>query len=331
MSKISLTSSNSSPALKPAAREPAGPAVADAEVASVREFTRFYTNVLGLLREGLLDTPYSLTEARIIFELAREDQTEAGQLRRWLDIDAGYLSRILARFEADGIVRRWRSPQDARRQLIGLTAAGRAVFGKLDALSADQIRGLLARLSPPARTRLTSAMAAIREILAGPPRADGLVLRAPLPGELGWVVQRNGALYAAEYGWDETYEALVARIVADYAARADRKREAAWIAEAGGQPVGCVFCMRKSDEVAQLRLLLVEPHARGMGIGERLIAECVTFARRSGYHEIVLWTNDVLAAARRIYERAGFELAGSAEHHSFGRDLVGQDWRLPLA
>ncbi len=313
------------------AGESAGHAVADADVAAVREFNRFYTNVLGLLREGLLDTPYSLTEARIIFELARGDRTEAGELRRWLDIDAGYLSRILARFEADGIVSRSRSPRDARRQEIGLTDAGLAVFAKLDALSAGQIRGLLARLPVPARTRLTGAMAGIRETLDGAPRPGALVLRAPLPGDLGWVVQRNGALYAAEYGWDETYEALVARIVADYAARADGKREAAWIAEAGGRPVGCVFCMRASDETAQLRLLLVEPDARGMGVGARLVADCVAFARRSGYREIVLWTNDVLHAARRIYERAGFELAGSAPHHSFGHDLVGQDWRLPLA
>ena len=305
--------------------------VTDAEVAAVRDFNRFYTNVLGWLREGLLDTPYSLTEARVIFELAREDQTEAGQLRRWLDIDAGYLSRILARFEADGIVGRSRSPQDARRQVIGLTATGRAVFAKLDALSASQVRGLLAGLPAGRRASLLSGMAGIREALDGAPGRDTLVLRAPVPGELGWVVQRNGARYAAEYGWDESYEALVARIVADYAARADNTREAAWIAEAGGQPVGCVFCMCKSDDVAQLRLLLVEPQARGMGIGERLVAECVAFARRRGYREIVLWTNDVLHAARRIYERAGFELTGSQPHHSFGHDLVGQDWRLPLA
>ncbi len=325
MSKTSLTSASNS-----SAGEPTAEGVADAEVAAVREFNRFYTNVLGLLREGLLDTPYSLTEARVIFELAREDRTEAGELRRWLDIDAGYLSRILARFETDGIVSRSRSPQDARRQVIGLTATGRAVFAKLDALAAGQVRGLLAGLPAPGRASLTAAMAGIREILDGVPRTDALVLRAPLPGELGWVVQRNGALYAAEYGWDESYEALVAQIVADYAARADREREAAWIAEVAGQPAGCVFCMRKSDDVAQLRLLLVEPHARGRGIGERLVADCVAFARRSGYREIVLWTNDVLHAARRIYQRAGFELAGSQPHHSFGHDLVGQDWRLPL-
>jgi DNA-binding MarR family transcriptional regulator/GNAT superfamily N-acetyltransferase len=302
----------------------------DPEVAAVRDFNRFYTNVLGLLREGLLDTPYSLTEARIIFELAREDRTEAGQLRRWLDIDAGYLSRILARFEADGIVSRSRSPQDARRQVIGLTSTGRAVFAKLDALSASQIRSLLAGLPAGRRAALLSAMAGIREALDSTPRGETLVLRAPGPGDLGWVVQRNAALYAAEYGWDSSYEALVARIVADYAGRADHKREAAWIAELDGRPAGCVFCMRKSEEVAQLRLLLVEPHARGRGIGERLVAECVSFARRTGYREIVLWTNDVLHAARRIYQRAGFELIGSEEHHSFGHDLVAQDWRLPL-
>jgi DNA-binding MarR family transcriptional regulator/N-acetylglutamate synthase-like GNAT family acetyltransferase len=305
--------------------------VTDGEVAAVREFNRFYTNVLGLLREGLLDTPYSLTEARVIFELARADQTETSQLRRWLDIDAGYLSRILARFEADGIVSRSRSAADARRQVIGLTATGRAAFATLDALSAGQIRGLLAGLPAGRRASLVSAMAGITEILGGAPRRDTLMLRAPVPGELGWVVQRHGALYAAEYGWDESFEALVARIVADYAARADRKREAAWIVEADGQPAGCVFCMRKSDDVAQLRLLLVEPQARGRGVGERLVAQCVGFARRRGYREIVLWTNDVLHAARRIYQRAGFELVASEEHHSFGHDLVAQDWRLPLA
>ena len=322
MSKTSLTSASSS---GPAAKE-----VADPEVAAVRDFNRFYTNVLGLLREGLLDTPYSLTEARVIFELAREDRTEAGQLRRWLDIDAGYLSRILARFEADGIVSRSRSPQDARRQVIGLTATGRAVFAKLDALSASQIRGLLAGLPAGRRAALLSAMAGIREALDSTPRGETLVLRAPVPGDLGWVVQRNAALYAAEYGWDESYEALVARIVADYAARADRGHEAAWIAELDGQPAGCVFCMRKDDRTAQLRLLLVEPAARGLGLGERLVAECLAFARRAGYREIVLWTNDILAAARRIYQRAGFELVDSEPHHSFGHDLVGQNWRLSL-
>src|SRR5215831_14008354 len=302
-----------------------------ADVAAVREFNRFYTGVLGLLREGLLDTPYSLTEARIIFELTRQDQVEVAEVRRWLDLDPGYLSRILARFEADGLVRKSRSASDARRQVIALTPAGRAVSGRLDALSSDQIRGLLAPIPAGRRSRLTSAMAGIREVLGGAAAPATVVLRPPAPGDLGWVIQRNAALYAAEYGWDETYEALVARIVADYAARGDRAGEAAWIAELRGEPVGCVFCMRKSDQTAQLRLLLVEPSARGMGIGDRLVAECLAFARRAGYRDIVLWTNDVLHAARRIYERAGFELVRADPHRSFGHDLVGQDWRLALA
>jgi DNA-binding MarR family transcriptional regulator/GNAT superfamily N-acetyltransferase len=303
----------------------------DDEIAAVREFNRFYTSVLGLLREGLLDTPYSLTEARIIFELARQDEVEVAAIRRWLDLDPGYLSRMLARFEADGLVRKARSPGDGRRQVIGLTPAGRAVFAKLDALSSDQVRALLSPIPAGRRSRLTAAMAGIREVLENAAPAATVVLRPPAPGDLGWVVQRNGALYAAEYGWDETYEALVARIVADYAARGDRAGEAAWIAELRGEPVGCVFCMRKTGQTAQLRLLLVEPSARGMGIGERLVTECLAFARRAGYREIVLWTNDVLDAARRIYQRAGFELVRSGPHHSFGHDLVGQDWRLALA
>jgi DNA-binding MarR family transcriptional regulator/GNAT superfamily N-acetyltransferase len=304
--------------------------VTDGQVAAVREFNRFYTNVIGLLREGLLDTPYSLTEARILFELARDAEAETTLLRRRLDIDAGYLSRLLARFEDDGLVRRARSPADGRRQVIGLTAAGRAVFTNLDARSGDQIRALLAALSPEDRRRLTGAMASIREIIEPAPAPAMFLLRPPAPGDLGWVVQWHGALYAAEYGWDVSFEALVARIVADYAARGDRTGESGWIAELGGEPAGCVFCMRKTGATAQLRLLLVEPRARGLGMGGRLVAECVSFARRAGYREIVLWTNDVLHAARRIYQRAGFQLAGSRPHHSFGHDLVGQDWRLPL-
>ncbi len=327
MSSISLTPSTNLAGTEVAE---ADRPVADGDVAAVREFTRFYTRLLGLLREGLLDTPYSMTEARIIFELARQDEAEVAEMRRWLDLDAGYLSRILTRFEADGLVRRSRSPGDGRRQVIALTQTGRAVFGRLDALSSEQIRGLLGPIPPGRRDRLTAAMAGIREILSGTPGANTVVLRPPVPGDLGWVVQRNGALYAAEYGWDDTYEALVARIVADYAGRADAAGEAAWIAEVAGERAGCVFCMRKDDRTAQLRLLLVEPSARGMGIGGRLVDECLAFARRAGYREIVLWTNDVLHAARRIYQRAGFELIASQPHHSFGHDLVGQDWRLAL-
>ena len=326
MSSDSLTSS----ATAAAPDGPAGP-VTDGQVAAVREFNRFYTGVIGLLREGLLGTPYSLTEARVLFELARDDAVELADLRRWLDIDAGYLSRLLARFEADGMVSRTRSPADGRRQVIGLTGPGRAVQADLDARSGAQIRALLAALTPDGRQRLAGAMASIREIIGPAPAPAAFVLRPPVPGDLGWVVQRHGALYAAEYGWDASFEALVARIVADYAARGDHRREAAWIAELGGEPAGCVFCMRQTGTTAQLRLLLVEPRARGLGMGGRLVAECVSFARRAGYREMVLWTNDVLDAARRIYQRAGFRLAGSEPHHSFGHDLVGQDWRLPLA
>jgi DNA-binding MarR family transcriptional regulator/N-acetylglutamate synthase-like GNAT family acetyltransferase len=326
MSNDSLTSS-----VNAAGQDGPADPVTDGQVTAVREFNRFYTNVIGLLREGLLDTPYSLTEARVLFELAREDAVEVAHLRRWLDIDAGYLSRLLARFEADRLVTRTRSPADGRRQVIGLTAAGRAVSAKLDSRSGGQIRALLAALTPDGRQRLTRAMASIREIIEPAPRPAAFVLRQPAPGELGWVVQRHGALYAAEYGWDASFEALVARIVADFAARDADGRESAWIAELDGEPAGCVFCMRKTGTTAQLRLLLVEPRARGLGMGGRLVAECISFARGGGYHEIVLWTNDVLHAARRIYQRAGFQLAGSQPHHSFGHDLVGEDWRLPLA
>lgn len=300
------------------------------QVAAVREFSRFYTTVLGLLREGLLDTPYSLTEARLIFELARADQAEVTRLRKSLDIDAGYLSRILARFEADGLITRQRSLSDGRQQVITLTEPGRAAFLMLDSRSAGQVSALLSRLSPADRRRLTGAMATVREIIDGAPRPAVIVLRAPRPGDLGWVVHRHGALYAREYGWDDTFEALVARIVADYATGHDPEREAAWIAEVDGEPAGCVFCVRKSHTTAQLRLLLVEPNIRGMGMGGRLVAECVDFARHAGYAEVALWTNDVLTEARRIYQRSGFQLVGTEQHHSFGQDLTGQTWRLAL-
>jgi DNA-binding MarR family transcriptional regulator/N-acetylglutamate synthase-like GNAT family acetyltransferase len=305
----------------------------------VREFNRVYTNMIGLLRGGYLDSPYSLTEARVLFELAQAGETERQEtergeteisaLRRSVDIDAGYLSRILARFEADGLITRRRSDTDARRRVIALTSAGEHAFRGLDQRSAEQIGELLDQLTEADQQRLTGAMATIQEITGPRDQPAAFVLRSPRPGDLGWVVQRNGAIYAQEYGWDASYEALVARIVADYSGRAD-PREAGWIAELDGAPVGCVFCMRKDDSTAQLRLLLVEPAARGLGAGERLVAECLAFARRTGYPEIVLWTNDILGAARRIYQRLGFELVDSEPHHSFGHDLIGQNWRLSL-
>ncbi|MCW2907421.1 MAG: yjgM [Actinomycetia bacterium] len=309
--------------------------VRDGRIRAVREFNRVYTNMIGLLRGGYLDSPYSLTEARVLFELAQGGKTGRGEseisaLRRSLDIDAGYLSRILARFEADGVIARRRSDTDARRRVITLTSAGEHALRGLDQRSGEQIGELLDQLTEAGQQRLTAAMATIQEITEPRNRPAAFVLRSPRPGDLGWVVQRNGALYAQEYGWDASYEALVARIVADYAARAD-PREAGWIAELDGMPVGCVFCMRKDDSTAQLRLLLVDPAARGLGLGERLVAECLAFARRAGYPEIVLWTNDILAEARRIYQRFGFELVDSDPHYSFGHDLVGQNWRLSLA
>ena len=295
-------------------------------VATVRAFNRFYTNVIGVLREGLLQTPYSLTEARVIFELAQRTTADVADLRRTLDIDAGYLSRILARFDADGVATRERSATDGRRQVIQLTDRGRAVFEMLNARSADENRKLLSGLGEEEQRRLVAAMGTIREVLEDTPQPRAFVLRAPEPGEYGWVVQRHGALYAQEYGWDETFEALVARIVADFVEHRDPRRENAWIAEVDGEPAGCVFCVKRDEKTAQLRLLLVDPRTRGMGIGTRLVEECLRFARRAGYEEIMLWTNDVLEEARHIYERAGFELVEEERHHSFGHDLVGQNW-----
>ena len=303
---------------------------AEDRIATVREFNRFYTNVLGLLQEGLVQTPYSLAEARVIFELAAAGQSDATELRRSLDIDAGYLSRVLARLEASGLISRRQSVADGRRQVIMLTEPGLAAFRMLDGRSSGQIADLLSHIPDAGQRRLTSAMATVREVLEGRPRPAGYVLRAPRPGDLGWVIRQHGAVYADEYRWDASFEALVARIVADYAERHDPRREAAWIAEVNGEPAGCVFCVRKSDTTGQLRLLLVDPAARGLGIGARLVDECITFARGAGYDDLVLWTNDVLTAARRVYQKAGFELVHLERHHGFGHDLTSQTWRLAL-
>jgi DNA-binding MarR family transcriptional regulator/GNAT superfamily N-acetyltransferase len=300
-------------------------------VAAVRAFNRFYTARIGALRDGLLRTPHSLTEARVLYELGQREVTEVADLRREMDIDAGFLSRLLARLQRDGLVARERSTDDARRQRIRLTEEGRAAFAELDRRSAQEIGAVLGALSEDDQRRLIAAMDVVHEVLgeAGP-QQGGFVLRAPGPGDLGWIVQAHGAMYAQQYGWDETFEALVARIVADYAAAHDPRREAAWIAEVDGELAGCVLCVRRDDDTAQLRLLLVTPRARGRGIGGRLIDECLRFAERAGYRRITLWTNDVLHEARRLYERAGFELVESAPHHSFGHDLVEQTWARDL-
>jgi DNA-binding MarR family transcriptional regulator/GNAT superfamily N-acetyltransferase len=295
-------------------------------VAAVRAFNRFYTPIIGVLREGLLQTPFSLAEARVIFELAQQDELASSELRRTLGLDAGYLSRVLARLEAGGLIARERAASDGRRQILRLSAAGRAAFELLDARSAEEIGTLLSRLTEDNQRRLVTVMETIQEILGGQPQPRSFVLRTLVPGDFGWVIYRHGVLYAEEYGWDETFEALVARIVADYVANRDPRRENAWIAEVDGERAGCVFCVKREQTVAQLRLLLVEPQARGMGVGTRLVEECLRFARRAGYERIMLWTNDVLLDARRIYERAGFRLAEEGKHHSFGHDLVEQTW-----
>ncbi len=300
-------------------------------VAALRAFNRFYTGHLGILGPGYLSTPHTLAEARVLFELGQEEQIEVSALRERMRIDAGHLSRLLARLERRGLVARERSAADARRQLARLTPAGEADFALLDRRSAEETGARLDGLGDAERRRLVAALAEVRRLLEPAAAAPAVVLRPPRAGDLGWIVARHGQLYAEEHGWDAGFEALVARIVADYAEDHDPAREAAWIAEVDAQPAGCVLCVRgDGDGVAKLRLLLVEPRARGLGLGARLVDECIAFARRAGYRELTLWTNDPLVHARRIYEPAGFTLVAEAPHRSFGHDLVGQTWSLAL-
>ncbi|MDQ4059377.1 MAG: bifunctional helix-turn-helix transcriptional regulator/GNAT family N-acetyltransferase [Actinomycetota bacterium] len=298
-------------------------------VAHLRAFNRLYTEVLGLLAEGLLDTPYSLPESRVLFELGSGGAASPSVLAERLRLDLGYVSRLLASLRRRGLVTRTTSKEDRRRKVVSLTREGRRAFQGLDGKSSAQIRRLLDRLSEDGQERLVACTKEIDGLLGGK-KARAIVLREPHSGDFGWVVQRHGDLYRSEYGWDETFEALVARIVADYIENRDPVREAAWIAEVNGQRVGCVFCMKKDEDVAQLRILLVEPATRGMGIGTRLVEECIRFARRAGYKQMMLWTNDVLVSARRIYEAAGFRMVEEEKHRSFGHDLVGQNWYLEL-
>ncbi|GAA4549233.1 GNAT family N-acetyltransferase [Streptomyces collinus] len=303
-------------------------------VQDIRSFNRFYTNVIGALDYGRrLYAPYTLTESRVLYELAHAPRTDAADLRAQLHLDAGYLTRILNKFEEDGLVERGPSETDPRRRSVTLTGPGREAAALLDERARQSVGEMLDTVRAEDRPRLAEAMRTVRTILGEgrAPRPEDVVLREPAPGDLGWIVQRNAALYAAEYGFDADYEGLVARIVADYAEDRDPRRERTWIAELDGRPVGCVMCLRDdAPGAARLRLLLVEPDARGLGIGDRLVGTLVGFAREAGYREVVLWTNDVLAAARRIYQRHGFVLVAEKPHHSFGQDLTGQDWRLDL-
>lgn len=306
------------------------PVVPAERISAVREFNRMYTKIIGLLDERMLSTPYSLTEVRVMFELAQRDTLPVTLLRQTLGLDPGYLSRLLARFESDGLVARERSANDGRAQVVSLTPAGKEVFAKLDSISSEHVGQLLAALSERNQRSLVQAMDTIRVRLGDRPRPETVVLRPPRVGDYGWIIHRHGAVYAQEYGFDASFEALTARVVADYLDEHDPHREAGWVADLHGEPAGCVFCVRKDDRTAKLRLLLVEPSARGHGIGSRLVKECVSFARGAGYRAMELWTVDVLIAARRIYQHEGFQLIAEKPGQHFGQALSGQTWRLEL-
>ena len=300
-------------------------------VESVRRFNRFYTKRIGLLSEHILKSQFSLAEARVIYELAQREKATATELGGELGLDAGYLSRLLAAFKKRGLIARKPSETDGRQSVIWLTEKGRKAFAELNGRSHNDIEALLGRLSPVEQSRLIEAMRVIEGLLgAQPERKVPYIIRPHQPGDMGWVTHRHGVIYNEEYGWDEEFEALVAEITAKFIRNYDPKCERCWIAERGGEVAGSVFLVKKSKTVAQLRLLLVEPSARGMGIGRRLVNECVRFARQSGYKKIMLWTNSLLDAARHIYEEAGFRLVQEEPHHSFGHDLVGQNWELKL-
>jgi DNA-binding MarR family transcriptional regulator/GNAT superfamily N-acetyltransferase len=298
---------------------------------AVRRFNRFYTQQIGVLQEGLLRSPFSLTEARVIYELAHHEKTTATELGNELDLDAGYLSRILSSFKKRGLIDKQPSKSDGRQSILRLTEQGQEAFAMLNARSHNEIEAMLNELSTEDQKRLVEAMLVVERLLgAQPEHKVPYLLRPHQPGDMGWVVHRHGVLYTEEYGWDEKFEALVADIVAKFIQNYDPKRERCWIAEKDGENVGSVFLVKQSDTVAKLRLLLVEPKARGLGIGTRLVDECIRFARRAGYRKITLWTNNVLLAARHIYERAGFRLVHEEPHHSFGHDLIGETWELEL-
>lgn len=303
----------------------------DRRVAAVRAFNRFYTREIGVLRRRFLDSPYSLAELRVLYEIAHRDLPTASDIARSLDIDPGYLSRVLKSFEKKNLIARTASERDARQSHLKLTARGRSAFEPLDRKQQQVTGAMLERLSEHDQLRLIKAMRTIETLIKGEgetPRA--YVLRPHRAGDMGWVVARHGVLYAQEYGWDSRIEAITAEIVSAFLKNFDPARERCWIAEMDGEPVGSVFLVRETDEVARLRLLLVEPHARGFGIGRRLVEECIDFARAAGYRRITLWTHRVLEAARAIYERAGFTLTKEWVHDEFGKPEVSETWDLVL-
>ena len=304
----------------------------DGEIAAVRAFNRAYTKKLGVLDQHLLKSPYSLSEARVMYELAHRDEMTATEIGGELGLDPGYLSRIVQGFEDDGLISREALASDRRHFRLALTTKGRQAFARLDRSSHDEVAAMLSELTVADRKRLTEAMETIERLLglsrAVPSRPA--ILRDPRPGDMGYVVQSHGALYAGEYGFDATFEALVAEIVAKFITSFDAARERCWIADIDGDAVGSVFLVRHSADVAKLRLLRVDPAGRGQGIGQRLVAECISFARACGYRKITLWTQSILLAARKIYQDAGFKLVASEPHRSFGQDLIGETWEREL-
>ena len=300
-------------------------------VAAVRRFNRLYTRQIGLLGQGYLQSPFSLAEVRVLYELAHRDAPTASEIAKALGLDAGYLSRMLLSFRKRGYLARKASEKDARQNNLALTKKGRGAFAALDAKQEAEVAAMIGRLSPSDQNRLCGAMESIATLLGERPEPKTpYILRAHQPGDMGWVIHRHGVLYAEEYGFDESFEALVARIAAEFIEKFDPKRERCWIAERDGSIVGSVFLVKKSDRVAKLRLLLVEPSARGLGIGGRLVEECVRFARQAGYRKITLWTQSHLDAARGIYRKNGFRVVKRERHQSFGQKLVGETWELSL-
>jgi len=309
-----------------------GSADPDRAVTAVRSFNRFYTRQIGLLNEHLLKSRFSLTEVRVLYELAHRSGLTAAELCTELGLDPGYLSRMIQQFDKAGLVAKVKSESDARQSLLSLTPLGRKTLSPLEERSAEQVADLLGRLGPNQQKRLLEAMGTIEELFGSKAKPNSLyLLRGHLPGDMGWVVHRHGILYSKEYGYDERFEALVAEIVAQFVQNFDAKRDACWIAEKDGEIVGSVFLVKKSKTVAKLRLLLVEPAARGLGIGKRLVAECIRFAGQSRYRKIALWTQSELHAARHLYQQAGFKLAGEKRHDSWGRKgLVAETWELKI-
>lgn len=300
------------------------------EIARLRAFNRRYSRAFGLLDEGYHGTAFTVTEGRTLYELARGGARTASDLQRSLGFDRGHASRLLGRLERRGLVTRTPSDEDGRQRVLALTPSGAAAFASLDAQSERLAAGLLEPLPPADRAAALRGLDEVERLFAAPVAADEIVLRDPRPGDMGWIVERNAVIYAQEYGWDSSIEATCAEIVAAFIRNFDPTGERCWIAERAGQRLGCVFVARDSAETARLRLLVVEPAARGTGLGGRLIAECLAFARAAGYREMVLWTHAVLTSARRLYARAGFELVEAHEYEAFGRREVSETWRLDL-